>query len=134
MIAQTTMDAWIHLQNSGRLNANQTIIIDIFRAVSPMAISNFDVSVMLGWPINRVTPRVNELVKLGKLARVGVKVQLETGRRVQLCCLAEDAYQYINFPSLGVESKTLNRTSSMSCVHLFSTPRQDTNNKKNMEE
>lgn len=105
MIQQTSLQSFIEMQNSSKLNANQTIIIDIFKNANKMALSNYDVSIMLDWPINTITPRVNELRKIGKLVTVHTKTQLQTGRKVNCYMLRSDAIEY--FDSLGVDSSTL---------------------------
>ena len=95
-VSQTSLEAWCRLQDEGRVCPNQLIILDVFKAANKMFLSNMDVSNMLGWPINRVTPRVNELIKKGKLVKVATKVQLQTGRTVQVYCLVEDAHLFFS--------------------------------------
>ena len=95
MITQTTMDAWLKLQASNKINENQLIILDVFKNANGMALSNYDISTILEWPINRVTPRVNELLKKGKLVRVWRKVQLQTGRSVFVSMRPEDVQSNI---------------------------------------
>lgn len=41
-------------------------------AMNP-GVNNTDISVMLGWTINRVTPRVRELLDQGRIEVVGYK-------------------------------------------------------------
>lgn len=128
MIQQTSLDSWLQLQSCGKINANQTIVVDVFRNVRPNAVSAFDVATMLGWSINRVTPRLLELRQKGRLVHVGFKVQLETGRRVMLFCLAEDFYLYENNPvffertTYGVDPETSSHGADGS---LTSFPREE---------
>lgn len=44
--------------------------------------TNAEISRALGWEINRVTPRVNELVKMGYVEAAGKRLCMQTGRRV----------------------------------------------------
>jgi len=94
LISQTSLDSWCKLQEENRINANQTIIVDVFKSVSPKPLSNFDIGLLLNWPINRITPRVNELRKKGRIIMVSKKFQLETNRLVQVYALSEDYYNY----------------------------------------
>jgi hypothetical protein len=75
---------------------NQIIILDLFKKLNGHPLSNLDVANMLGWSINRVTPRVNELVKSGRLVHTGYKTQLETHRRVMLWCRPIDFKEFID--------------------------------------
>lgn len=86
MITQTSLGAYLDLiSNPAKLNANQMIILDVFTKLCPkQPLSNYDVAIMLEWSINRVTPRVLELRRAGKLVHVGFKTQLQTGKRVML--------------------------------------------------
>lgn len=100
MITQTSLDAYLQLiLNPVRLGANQRIVLDVFeKLVKNQPLSNFDVSILLGWPINRVTPRILELRKAGKLAHVGYKRQLETGKRVMLwMSVAQWSGEWVDF-------------------------------------
>lgn len=47
-------------------------------------VSNSELSVFLGWPINTVTPRVNELRRLGLVFGDGKRICKITGRRVHV--------------------------------------------------
>lgn len=44
------------------------------------ALTNSEIGQALAWPINTVTPRTNELVKLGKVADAGKRTCRITGR------------------------------------------------------
>ena len=86
VVSQTSLKAYMDLiTNPVLLNANQRIVLDVFEKLCPnQPLSNFDLSLILEWPINRVTPRVLELRTAGKLVHVGYKTQLQTGKRVML--------------------------------------------------
>jgi len=99
MISQTSLESYLDLiTNPVKLKTNQVLVLDVFRKmVLHQPLSNFDVATILGWPINRVTPRVLELRNAGRLVQVGVKRQLETGKRVMLWGLPEDNMEWISF-------------------------------------
>lgn len=86
MIQQTSLQAYMDLlMNPVKLSANQRLVLDVFEINCPNhPLSNFDLSLLLGWSINRVTPRVKELREANKLVHVGYKTQLETGKKVML--------------------------------------------------
>jgi hypothetical protein len=95
-VRQSSLDAFLYMQATNKLNVNQIIILDLFKKLGGHPLSNLDVANMLGWSINRVTPRVNELVKMGKLVHTGYKTQLETHRRVMLWCRPIDFKEFID--------------------------------------
>jgi hypothetical protein len=70
MIQGTSRAAWDSIQP--KLGANQETILTIIRS-NPNGITNAEIAALLNWTINRVTPRVNELVKK--------KVVLDAGKR-----------------------------------------------------
>ena len=95
-VQQTSLDAFLQLQAFNKPSMNQIIILDLLKKLNGQPVSNLDIANMLGWSINRVTPRVNELVKMGKIMHTGHKTQLETGRRVMLWCRPEDFIDFID--------------------------------------
>lgn len=95
-ISQTSLDAYLQLVQSRKMNINQVIIMDLFKKLGGQPVSNLDVANMLGWSINRVTPRILELRKMERLMHTGYKTQLETGRRVMLWCRPEDYQDFID--------------------------------------
>ena len=73
---QTSLDAFYTLENlRGKQQAVYSVIYNLGEAC------NFDIANKLGWEINRVTPRTNELVKMGKVD-VSNKRLGPTGRTV----------------------------------------------------
>ena len=89
-VTQTSMDAWIKLQENNRVSINHKIILDVFKSLNGQYISNYDLKNILGWDVNRITPRVNELKKMGYLVHSGFKTQLETNRKVMIYCMPID--------------------------------------------
>jgi hypothetical protein len=80
MIKQTSLDAFVQLQAEGRLNANETIVHDVL-CEYPCGLSNFKIAELLSWPINRVTGRVNSLVKKNKVFEFREEINIYTGKR-----------------------------------------------------
>jgi len=77
-IRQTSLFAYNDIKPE--LGKRQQAVYDKIRAFPQ--IDNLLLSQMLKWPINSVTPRVNELVKLGKVRAVGTHRSTLTGRTV----------------------------------------------------
>lgn len=71
----TSREAYKNLKD---LNEKQQIVYEIIRVHGPM--TNMMIAEMLGWTINRVTPRTNELVNIYELV-------IETERK--LCIVTE---------------------------------------------
>lgn len=86
----TSLLAWVEEQSSGRLNANETIVMDLFKQF-PQGLSNFEVADLLHWSINRVTGRVNSLVKKGKLFEFRTKVNVHT-RKLNIVWAAKELH------------------------------------------
>jgi DNA-binding MarR family transcriptional regulator len=75
MIQQTTLEAWNSIQ--ANMNKRQA---EVYAAIRVMGgATNLQVSRFLGLPINSVTPRVQELRKLGEIQEGEIVIQ-ETGR------------------------------------------------------
>lgn len=102
-VSQTSLDAYLQLVASRKLNVNQVIILDLFKKLNGQPVSNLDVANMLGWSINRVTPRILELRKMERLMHTGYKTQLETGRRVMLWCRPIDYKDFIDVSYLDAD-------------------------------
>lgn len=100
-VVQTSLDAYKSLITNNRLGINQKIILDVFKSVNGQYLSNYDLSIMLGWSINRITPRVKELRSLGKLVHCGYKTQLQTNRRVNLWCMPTDFQEFVDVSYTG---------------------------------
>ncbi len=60
------------------LNDRQATILALLERSQPM--TNSEIAQVVGWSINRVTPRVLELRTKGKVADFGVRVCRVTGR------------------------------------------------------
>lgn len=76
MIAQTSMLAYIDVMPS--IGAKQKRVYDYIKLIGPS--TNLEVSRNTGMPINTVTPRTNELVKIGMLKQCGKRKCLVSGR------------------------------------------------------
>lgn len=68
-VAQTSKEAFAKIQPE--LNGRRLEVFD--ELVARGRASNQTLAYSLKWSINRVTPRINELVKLGKVECVGVE-------------------------------------------------------------
>ena len=77
MVQATSVQSFVSLLPG--LSYRQTLV---FRVLRKRPMCNRELSVFLCWPINSVTPRVNELVKAGFVVPVGRKVDVVTGREV----------------------------------------------------
>lgn len=71
------------------LSYRQTLV---FRVLRKRPMSNRELSVFLRWPINSVTPRVNELLKKGCVVPVDRKVDVVTGREVMVWGVRDGSY------------------------------------------
>ena len=78
-VAETSLMAYIDLLESGNLNRNQIEVLKVFRKNPDRSFTNMEVADMLGWSINRVTPRTKELRDAGYLLTVGQRACLITG-------------------------------------------------------
>ena len=67
MMQQTSMDAYQSIR--GKLNHNEQIVFDQLQVSG--GCTNEKLSDLLGWSINRVTGRTNNLVKKGFVKKVG---------------------------------------------------------------
>lgn len=80
MIQQTSFEAFLQLNESGTLGAKQ---YQVYKAIESLGIaSNLDIAYELQWPINRVTPRTNELVKSGRVEIATKDIDKHTGKKV----------------------------------------------------
>ena len=68
------------------LSAKQTAVFEEIKALGHT--SRRDLATSLGWTINRVVPRVNELMTQGLLVEVGTQFDPETNRNVTVIALA----------------------------------------------
>mgnify|MGYP001292109456 CR=1 FL=1 len=72
---QTSVDAFHGLTGLGR---RQEAVLAVLKQEH---MTNREVAARLGWEINRVTPRVNELMNMGLVTDFGTKWDKETGKR-----------------------------------------------------
>lgn len=86
VVQQTSLEAYTKLVQDRKLGINQKIILEVFDQVNGQYLSNMDLSIILGWSINRVTGRVKELRGMEYLMHCGFKTQLQTGKKVMLWC------------------------------------------------
>jgi hypothetical protein len=75
-VQQTSLEAY--KQAKVTMNDHQAIVLATIDVHGP--ISNKQISMILGWPINSVTPRVLELRTMEKVKFAGQRQDLKTGR------------------------------------------------------
>jgi len=80
MIRDTSLASWSEFDDD-KLSDRQLDVIDaIIKAGRPVC--NYELAGRLAWPINCVTPRVNELVNRGVLVDAGKRPGPPAGRDV----------------------------------------------------
>lgn len=79
-VAQTSFFAYRDLAKSNTLSAKRQAVYDAIEANQPVC--NQQLAQILGWEINRVTPRVNELRHLMKLRLHSKQIYKPTGKTV----------------------------------------------------
>lgn len=67
MISNTSREAYTSIKPS--VNLKQSIVYEIIKKYQPVA--NDKIAEILGWEINKITGRVNELVRLGFIEHYG---------------------------------------------------------------
>lgn len=77
MVQQTSLLAFQELENVGQKQRQVYEVIDRLGEAS-----NLDIAYELKWPINRITPRTNELVKMGMVRESKKDISKWTGKRV----------------------------------------------------
>jgi len=80
MLQQTSIDAYNHMVETGKINTRQKQILDILKD-SHCPLTNADISFQTHLPINCVTPRVKELRTNGYVVQAGKTIDPVTGRR-----------------------------------------------------
>lgn len=80
MIQQTSFQAFIDLQDSGTLGHKQNAVLSAIYDLGEA--TNLDIAYYLKWPINRITPRTNELVKADKVEMAKKDIDKHTGKKV----------------------------------------------------
>ena len=96
VVTQTSLRSYLELVNSKKLGINQKIVLEVFDQVNGQYLSNMDIATMLGWSINRITPRVKELRNMEYLMHAGYKTQLQTGKKVMLWCRPLDFKEFVD--------------------------------------
>lgn len=90
---QTSLEAYRSITNS--LGHKQRMVMGCIILNGPQ--TNEEVSKYLHWPINTVTPRVGELVKIGLLKRGGTKIG-QSGRRANVwTCVMPEQFNQLTF-------------------------------------
>ena len=69
-VQETSLDAFTELKK-GKLSARRQEVLNGFEQLKTA--TNLEVSDLIKIPINSVTPRTNELVKLGVLVKMGLR-------------------------------------------------------------
>lgn len=64
------------------LSHKQSVMYEAFKKVKA-PVTDRDLTKILGWPINTVTPRRGELEKLGHITQAGYTFDLETNRHTK---------------------------------------------------
>lgn len=85
MYQQTSLNAYLEVKES--LNLRQKEIISVFNRFN-RDFTNTELSEVLGWSINRVTPRVLELRHKGILVENKERPDYFTGRTCKSWCLS----------------------------------------------
>lgn len=80
MLQQTSIEAYEGLVESGKINKRQEQVLNVL-SEHPFPITNQEISVLSGLPINCVTPRVKELREKGYVVEAYKKVDPASGRR-----------------------------------------------------
>jgi hypothetical protein len=70
MISDTSRSAFERVQP--KITRSQKEVLDVIRA-HPEGLTNAEIGHYLKWPVNRVTPRRNELAKMGLLVDDGIR-------------------------------------------------------------
>ena len=77
MVTDTSRMAYENIKHL--LSEKQADVLAVFRINKHKSWTNMELSVALGWSVNRVTPRTNELRKMGMLRTAGKRACDITG-------------------------------------------------------
>ena len=80
MIQLTSLEAFMSVLPE--LGDRQKQVLDVIRKIP--YVCNYEISVILGLPINSVTPRVKELRDLGLVVCLGTKLDKVSNRNVMI--------------------------------------------------
>jgi len=78
MVEETSLEAYFNIVEP-LLSEKQVEVLRVFKMHTDRSFTNMELADMLGWSINRVTPRTNELRKIGALKTVGKRFCRITG-------------------------------------------------------
>ena len=81
MSQYTSLDAFLHLTPTHLCNAQKAVYLTICRMGEA---TDKEIADILGWPINRVTPRRGELDKMERIRCIGERKDPQTGRRMMV--------------------------------------------------
>lgn len=107
MLADTSLKAY-RTEVKNTLLKRQVVVMKAFNKNGNM--SNSELASLLGWPINTVTPRVNELVKLKRLTHIRTKKCKVTGRSVKEWGLPQSDFPAFFSKSVKEQEKVILRT------------------------
>ena len=77
MVEETSREAYELIKHL--ISDKQKEVLQVFKKHSDQSFTNMELANELGWSINRVTPRTNELRKMGLLQTVGKRACRVTG-------------------------------------------------------
>ncbi len=77
LVRETSLDAYHQLEG---LSAKRKRVFEAIKELGEAC--NLDIAYKLQWPINRVTPRTNELVKMRIVTEAKRDITPRTGKRV----------------------------------------------------
>lgn len=79
-VAETSREAYFQMDQMS-LGRKQRAVLAFIRKYGPL--NNRQLSERMGWPINRITPRVLELRELGLVVSAGKETDPTTGLRAE---------------------------------------------------
>lgn len=85
LMVDTSLDAYNQIK--GELGARQRVVLDAINHIiytKNTYPTNLEISQFLGIPINSITPRSNELAKLGKIWNYGKRTCKVSGRMARV--------------------------------------------------
>jgi len=77
MVDETSKEAFELIKHL--ISEKQNEVLAVFKKHKDLSFTNMELAQELGWSINRVTPRTNELRKMGMLKTVGKRACKVTG-------------------------------------------------------
>lgn len=89
-VQSTSIDAYKQIQTE--LGSRQLLVLQAFKNLKTA--TNLEVSRHIGLPINQVTPRTNELVKMGRLECCGKRRCQVSGKLVMVWWIKQGSWTY----------------------------------------